>query len=573
MTNTCHTDSLSNNLRVFFMSKYIFVSGGVISGIGKGISAASIAFILKSYGQKITMIKADPYLNVDAGTMNPLEHGETFVLEDGFETDMDIGTYERFVNESFSRPNSMTCGAVLDKVIKDERSLAYEGKWVSMDFHVPDEIVTWIKGVAKESKADITIIEIGGTVGEIGNSLFLEANKMMKVQSPDDVLHIHVSYLPVPGTLGEMKSKPVQISTQMVNSHGLLIDFIIARSRTAIDDIRREKLSRYCFVPLDNIIPAPDTSCIYDIPVNFEKFDIGRNILKKFKIKPKETDLLTNWEKKMYRINHLKKEINIGIVGKYFKSGKFSLKDSYVSVLEAINHACWEKNIKANIHWIVADNLKENPKLQKELKSMDGIIVPQGWGSRGAEGKILAIEIARKNKIPYLGLCYGMQMATLEFARNVAHVSNANSEEVEPNGKQLVIHLMEDQKKILKDGKFGGTIRLGAWPCMIKEKTLLEKLYEKYKSDLFDSLPVVMERHRHRYEFNNDYREKLESKGLIVSGTSPDGTLVEAIELDTKLHPFFLATQYHPELKTRFLAPHPIFLGFTDACIDKSKTM
>lgn len=549
------------------MSKYIFVSGGVISGIGKGISAASIAFLLKSYGQKVTMIKADPYLNVDAGTMNPLEHGETFVLEDGFETDMDIGTYERFVNESFSRPNSMTCGAVLEKVIQDERSLAYDGKWVSMDFHVPDEIVTWIKGVAKESKADITIIEIGGTVGEIGNGLFLEANKMMKAQAPDDVLHIHVSYLPVPGTLGEMKSKPVQISTQLLNGHGILPDFLIARSKTPIDDIRREKLSRYCLVAQEFIIPAHDTSCIYDIPVTFEKFNIGKNILKKLGIKPKNTQLLSNWESKMKRIKNLKKEVNIGIVGKYYKSGKYDLKDSYVSVIEAINHACWEKNIKAKIHWIVADNLKNEPKLQKKLKSMDGILVPQGWGSRGAEGKILAIEIARKSKIPYLGLCYGMQMATIEYARNVLRITDANSQEVDPNTGNPVIHLMEEQKKNLEDGKFGGTIRLGAWPCKIREGSLLESLYTKYGNELFDSLPIVQERHRHRYEFNNEYRQRFEEKGFVISGTSPDGTLVEAVELNRKSHPFFLATQYHPELKSRFLAPHPIFLGFVDACI------
>lgn len=552
------------------MSKYIFVSGGVISGIGKGISAASIAFILKSYGYKITMIKADPYLNVDAGTMNPLEHGETFVLEDGFETDMDIGSYERFVNESFARPNSMTCGAILDKVIKDERSLAYEGKWVSLDYHVPDEIIAWIKRVAKESKADITIVEIGGTVGEIGNGLFLEANKVMKIQNPNDVVHVHVSYLPVPGTLGEMKSKPVQISVQELNRHGLHPDFIIARSRDGLDDVRREKLSRYCFVPVENIISAEDVDCIYDVPVNFERDNIGRNILKKFSLRVRKTTLMDVWKKKIEKMRHLKKEINIGIVGKYFKSGKFDLKDSYVSVLEAVNHASWELGVKANIHWIVADEFENDKELQKEILKMDGVIVPQGWGSRGAQGKILAIKSVRENKIPYLGLCYGMQMAVIEYSRDVLGLSDASSEEVNPKSKDLVIHLMEDQKKVLKEGKFGGTIRLGAWPCKVEEGTLLESLYKKYGNGLFSTLPTVMERHRHRYEFNNEYREMLEGAGLIISGKSPDGLLVEAIELSKKDHPFFVATQYHPELKTRFLEPHPIFLGFIEACMKRN---
>lgn len=553
------------------MSKYIFVSGGVISGIGKGISAASIAFILKSYGYKITMIKADPYLNVDAGTMNPLEHGETFVLEDGFETDMDIGSYERFVNESFSRPNSMTCGAILEKVIKDERSLAYDGKWVSLDYHVPDEIITWLKNVSKNSKTDITIVEIGGTVGEIGNGLFLEANKIMKIQNPDDVLHVHVSYLPVPGTLGEMKSKPVQISTQLLNAHGLHPDFLIARSKSGLDDVRREKLSRYCFVPIENVISAHDVDCIYDVPEGFETFNIGKNILKRFGLRPKKTDLMEIWMKKTQKMRRLKKEVNIGIVGKYFKSGKFDLKDSYVSVLEAINHASWDLGVKAVIHWISADDFSKDNGLQKELLEMDGIVVPQGWGSRGAEGKIKAIQIARESKIPYLGLCYGMQMAVIEYARNVLGIKDANSQEVNPKSKDLVIHLMENQKKLLKDGKFGGTIRLGAWPCKIEEGSLLESLYIKYSNTLFHNLPTVMERHRHRYEFNNEYQERLERAGLIFSGKSPDGNLIEAIELSKKNHPFFLATQYHPELKTRFIEPHPIFMGFIKAAIKKSR--
>jgi CTP synthase len=550
------------------MSKYIFVSGGVISGIGKGITSASIAFLLKSQGLKITMIKADPYLNVDAGTMNPLEHGETFVLEDGFETDMDIGTYERFVNESFSRPNSMTCGAVLDQVIKDERSLAYDGKWVSLDYHVPDEIIHWIEKVAKKSKADVTVIEIGGTVGEIGNSIFLEANKIMKARYGEDVLHVHLSYLPLPPTLGEMKSKPVQISTQLLNKHGILPDFLIARSEQGIDDVRAEKLSTYCLVPKENIVSAPDVNNIYQVPVNYSKFDIGQKIIKKLNLKTKPTDMFQKWSVKMKNIREIEKELKIGVVGKYFKSGKFDLKDSYVSVLEALNHACWEQGYKANVKWFVADDLDEK-KLKEELKEMDGVIVPQGWGSRGAEGKIRAIQVIREEKIPYLGLCYGMQMAVIEYARNVLGFKGANSEEVELKTKDPVIHLMEDQKSNIENGTYGGTIRLGAWPCKVKEGSRLEEQYKNYGNELFDSLPVVQERHRHRYEFNNEYRDRFEKAGLVLSGKSPDDMLVEAIELPKKVHPFFIGTQYHPELKTRFLAPHPLFMGFVKACSEE----
>ncbi len=548
------------------MTKYIFVSGGVISGIGKGISAASIAFLLKSYGQKITMIKCDPYLNVDAGTMNPLEHGETFVLEDGFETDMDIGSYERFVNESFSRSNSMTCGAILNQVIKDERSLAYDGKWVSLDYHVPLEIIRWLEDVGKKSKADIVIVEIGGTVGEIGNGLFLEANKQMKAKYGRDILHVHVSYLPIPSTLGEMKTKPVQISVQLLNSHGIIPDFIIARAEKDLDEPRRDKLSRYCLVKKEHVISAPDVKNIYDTPVNFERDNIAENILKEFGIKPKKTDLFEKWEKKVNTINNLKEEVNIGIVGKYYQSGAFDLKDSYVSVLEAVRHACWEKKVKPNIHWFVADGFENDRKKQEELLKMDGVIVPQGWGSRGSEGKIKAVELVRKNKIPYLGLCYGMQMAVIELARDILHLKDANSEEVNPKSKHLVIHMMEDQKEKIKNKEYGGTIRLGAWPCKLKKGSLLEEMYTKYSNELYKDLPIVQERHRHRYEFNNEYRDMFEKNGLILSGISPDGKLIEAVELSKSVHPYFIGTQYHPELKSRFLIPHPLFLGFVEAC-------
>lgn len=549
------------------MSKYIFISGGVISGIGKGIAAASIGLILKSYGKKITMIKADPYLNADAGTMNPLEHGETFVLEDGFETDMDMGTYERFVNESFGRRNSMTGGAVLTEVLKGERALEYNGKWISLDYHVPIAMIGWMDEVSKKTKSDITIVEIGGTVGEMGNALFLEANRMMKLERPQDVMHIHVAYFPIPGNLGEMKSKPAQMSIQELDKHCVHPDIVLARAEVPVDDVRLEKLEKYSFIKHGNVIPAPDENCIYDIPINFDKFDIGQKILKTLNLRGERNDLLKEWEKKTKKIKKLNKEIHIGIVGKYFKSGDFDLKDSYVSVLEAIEHASWELGTDAKIHWFVADELKPNSEASNDLMKMDGIIIPQGWGSRGSEGKISAIKIARENKIPYLGLCYGMQMAVVEFARDILGLKDANSEEINPKSKNPVIHLMEDQKKNVEEKNFGGTIRLGGYPCKVKEGTLLNSLYKKFANELYDKLPVVIERHRHRYEFNNEYRKQLEEAGLILSGSSPDGMLIEAIELPKSVHPFFVGTQYHPELKSRFLAPHPLFLGFIDACL------
>lgn len=554
------------------MSKYIFISGGVISGIGKGISASSIAVLLKSYGYKITMIKADPYLNIDAGTMNPLEHGETFVLENGFETDMDIGSYERYTGEIFSRDNSMTLGAVIDEVLRFERKLAYDGKWVSMDYHVPQAIIKWLKRVEDNSKADIVIVEIGGTVGEVANQIFLEANRVLKTLNPQDVVHIHVSYLPVPGKLGEMKSKPVQVSVKLLNMAGISPEFIIARSEGLIDDIRREKLSLYCTVKKENVIAASDVDNIYDVPVNYSKQEFGEKIMKSLSLTPKVAiknktggELIESWKKKINTIKNIKKTVKIAMIGKYIVSGNYSLKDSYVSVIEAINHASWELGYKTEILWLQSESIEKNNNLLKKIKEVDGVIVPQGWGSRGVEGKISAIEYVRENKIPYLGLCFGMQMAVIEYARNVLGIKDANSEEVKAKGKNNVIHMMEYQRKLVESREFGGTIRLGAYPCEVLKGSLLHSLYSKYKNEIFPSLPIVQERHRHRYEFNNAYREKFINSGMVLSGLSPDKELVEAIELPVNKHPFFLGTQYHPELKTHFTSPHPIFMGFIKA--------
>ncbi len=552
------------------MSKYVFVSGGVISGIGKGIAAASIGFLLKSYGLKVCMVKADPYLNVDAGTMNPLEHGETFVLEDGFETDMDMGSYERFTGEIFERLNSMTGGAVFQSVITKERELGYDGKWVSVDYHVPREIMRWIQEIAEKREADVTIIEIGGTVGEAGNGLFLEANRMMDIHDPCGVIHVHVSYLPLPQNLGEMKSKPAQMSVKMLNNSGINPDFIIARSEKGIDDIRKDKLSQHCVVKPENVISAPDVDSIYEVPINFEKDKIGEKIVKSFGLKVKQNDMFSRWKERYEASVNAKKKIKIGIIGKYYKSGDFDLKDSYVSVIEAIKHASWAQDAEVELEWCVSGDLEENSEAIEKLSSMDGIIVPQGWGKRGGEGKIKAVEFARKNKIPYLGLCFGMQMAVIEFARNVVGLEDVSSEEVNKKAQNKVIHMMESQREYIKDQKYGGTIRLGGFPCQLKKGSVLQHQYKEFKNNLFKRADTVYERHRHRYEFNNYYREALENAGLRISGTSLDGNLVEAIELPKEEHPFFVGTQYHPELKSHFLNPHPLFMGFVKKCLDLS---
>lgn len=551
------------------MKKYIFVSGGVISGVGKGIASASIGFILKSYGLNITMIKADPYVNVDAGTMNPLEHGETFVLEDGLETDMDLGHYERFTGELFDKYNYMTTGSIYQEVIRKERALEYKGKCVEVMVHPPKEIINRIKSAGNKHRSDVIIVEIGGTAGEYQNVLFLEANRIMKLANPEDVIHIHVSYLPVPSSLGEMKTKPTQMSVKTLNSSGIVPDFILARGPHSLDAARKNKIKHFCNIEKKNIISAPDVKNVYEIPINFEKENLGKRILEVLNIKRKRGKLFEEWKRKYQSITRIKKNVKIIIVGKYYKSGDFNLKDSYVSVEEAIKHACWHLKVNPLIDWIVADDLDKDKKTQKLLEKSDAIIVPQGWGSRGVEGKLAAVKIAREKKIPYLGLCFGMQMAAIEFARNVMKLRNANSEEANPNAKHKIIHLMENQKKLMEKKHYGGTIRLGAWPCKIKKGSLMAKYYGKYKNDHFPKATTVKERHRHRYEFNSSYTKRLEKKGMIISGTGFDGKLVETIELSQDRHPFFVGTQYHPELKSQFLNPHPLFLGLIEVALKK----
>ncbi len=532
-----------------------------MSGVGKGVTTASIGAILQSKGFNVSAIKIDPYINVDAGTMNPIEHGEVFVTDDGDETDQDIGNYERFLNKNIYRENYMTTGRVYQRVIEKERNLEYGGKCVEVVPHIPMEIRERIQKAVDKTKAEIMIIEIGGTVGEYQNLLFLEAARMMKLYNPRDVLFVMVSYLPIPSKIGEMKTKPTQYAIRTLNSAGIQPDFIVARSRVNIDEPRRKKIAINCNIAKEDVVGAPDIESIYEVPLNFEKDNIGNRILEKFDLKSRQKDL-KEWRAMTARVKRAKKKIDIGIVGKYFTTGDFNLADSYISVIEAVKHGAMTANCRVNLHWINTSEIEKNGV--KSLRKFDGIIVPQGWGSRGSEGKIKTIRYCRENNKPYFGLCYGMQMAAIEFARNVLGFKDANSEEVDPKTKHPIIHTMPGQKELIAKKQYGGTIRLGGWPCKIISGTHLAKAYKK-----FTDKKIVRERHRHRYEFNNDYREQFEKAGLTIAGTSPDGRIVEAIEI-TK-HPFFIGTQFHPEYISRPLDPHPLFVEFARVCLRKKQ--
>ncbi len=532
------------------MTKYIFVAGGVMSGIGKGVAVASIGRILQGKGFKVTAVKIDPYINIDAGTMNPTEHGEIFVTDDGDECDQDIGNYERFLDDNLTRANYITTGRVYQTVINRERNLEYDGRCVEVVPDIPNEVISRIKKAAKKNKADFILIEIGGTVGEYQNMLFLEAARMMKLRQPKDILFILVSYLPIPSMIGEMKTKPTQTAVKTLNTAGIQPDIILARSRVPLDDPRKRKISIFCSVAKEDVISAPDIRAIYEIPINFEKENLGNKILKKFNLRPRKNNL-KDWKKLVRTIHNLKKPAKIGLVGKYFETGSFTLMDSYISVIEAIKHASWFFKRKPEIYWLSAEKYEKNSRKLQELKKYDGIIVPGGFGKRGVEGKIKAIGFCRKNKIPYLGLCLGMQLAVVEWARNVCGLKGAASTEFSPRCRNPVIDVLPEQKILLKDKKYGGTMRLGAYKCKIKPGTIAARSYKTLN---------VSERHRHRYELNNDFRKKLEDKGMIMSGINPERDLVEIIELSN--HPFFVASQFHPEFKSRPLRPHPLFREF-----------
>lgn len=526
-----------------------------MSGVGKGIVSSSTALILKQRGYEVNLVKIDPYLNVDAGTMNPTEHGEVFVLNSGLETDQDMGNYERFLNRDLGSQDYMTSGMVYQSVIERERALGYGGKCVEAVPHVRDEIMERIMSAAAHNGSRISVIEIGGTIGDFQNALFIDAARVLKVKHPDDVAFVMVSYLPVPSTIGEMKTRPTQHAIRELNSYGVQADFIVARSNSALDEKRKEKLAISCNVRVDHIISAPDVESIYDVPLNFEKDNLGDLLLDTFKLPKDQPADFTTWGDFVARLKRGGPEVRIGIVGKYFDTGDYVLSDAYLSVIEALKFSGAEIGVKPKIEWLNAKDF-QNGEGVETLGGYDGIIVPGGFGETGIEGKLHAIRYARENKIPYFGLCYGMQLMVVEYARNVLGLEGAHTVEINPDAVHPVVAMMDAQKEVLEKGAYGGTMRLGSYTEKILPGTIAYEAYGKEE---------VTERHRHRYEINPAYVEQLKDAGLVFSGTSPDEVLMEVAELPEDVHPFFLGTQAHPELIARPLAPHPLFSAFLRA--------
>ena len=527
-------------------TKYIFITGGVVSGLGKGITAASLGRLLKNRGYKVTIQKFDPYINVDPGTMNPFEHGEVFVTDDGAETDLDLGHYERFINENLTKSSSVTMGQIYSNVIEKERRGDYLGKTVQVIPHITNEIKEKIYGF-ENTDTDIVITEIGGTVGDIEGLSIIEAIRQVSLEkNPEDVVYIHVTLLPYIFGSNEIKSKPTQHSVKELQSLGIKPDILVCRTETDIPENIREKLSLFCNVRKTSVIQNKTADCLYAVPLMLEKEGLAREVCNHLKLDKYVPDN-TKWQEMIDKIRNIDENhaVNIAIVGKYVK-----LEDAYISVIESLHHAGFANNVKVNVKLIDSEKItKENVK--EKLKGIQGIVVPGGFGNRGIEGKIETIKYARENKIPFLGICLGMQMAVVEFARNVLGIKDANSAEFDEETQNPVIHIMEEQRGV---NKKGGTMRLGAYPCNIKQGSLASKIYGKEE---------ISERHRHRFEYNNKYKEKLEKAGLKVSGTSPDGLLVEIVEIPD--HPYFIASQFHPELKSRPNKPAPLFVGLVEA--------
>ena len=544
--------------------KYIFIVGGVMSGVGKGIAASSIGLILKSKGLRVNPIKVDPYLNVDAGTMNPTEHGEVFVLDSGLETDQDMGNYERFMDLNLSNDDYMTSGTIYYHIIQKERNLGYKGKCVDPLPYITEEIINRWERSAATHKSDISLIEIGGTIGDYQNVMFIEAARILKVKHPDDVMFIMVSYLPVPGSLGEMKTRPTQNAVRQLNSYGVQPDMIIARSKVALDEKRKEKIAFACSIRSSHVISAPDIQSVYDVPENFEKDDIGNIILETLHLKKRPSALEKfGWTNFVQHSKRAKKEVKIAVVGKYFDTGDFVLSDAYLSVIEAIKYSSYHLGAKPVLTWLNAKDFESDKLKVSVLSNFHGIIVPGGFGESGIEGKLKVIKYAREKKIPYFGLCYGMQLLVIEYARNVLGLSDANTAEINPQAKAVVIDIMEEQKKLLAEGKYGASMRLGAYKAILKPKTVARASYGQTE---------ITERHRHRYEVNPKFVDELTDGGLIFSGTSPDGRLMEIAELPQKQHPFFLGTQFHPEFLARPTRPHPLFTAFIKSALAIAKS-
>ena len=563
-------------------TKYIFVSGGVISGIGKGTTAASIALLLQSAGYKVTPLKFENYLNLDAGTINPIEHGDPFLCEDGTEGDMDIGTYEKYLNADMGKENFITMGRIYQTVIDRERRFEYDGEDVEAIPHITDEITSRIHTVAKKNNADIVLIELGGTVGEYQNVFYYEASRIMTLRNPGDVLHIHVTYVPTPFHLGEPKTKPAQLSVRTLNSMGIQPDFVIARSSKTLDQRRKDRFALFCNMRPEDIISNPDLPSVYEIPFLLHQQGLEGKIMKKLGL-PAKAPNLAGWENLIKSIKAKKeKQIEIAIIGKYFGTGDYQLRDSYAALFDAIDHASWASNVEVKTTWVdaekvestvakaLADKKDVNDELKKFFGNPSGIIVPIGWGERGAEGMIAAASYARKNKIPYLGLCYGMQLAVIAFARDVLGFKDANTVENDKKTKHPVIHLIPSQKELMERRAYGGTMRLGGWEAKVKKGTRAYELYDKYNDFIDKSKDITSERHRHRYEFNDEYTHDFEKAGLIISARSVCENLVEIIELPKSEHPFYFGTQGHPEYKSRPLNPHPVFMGFIEACKKQS---
>ncbi len=542
------------------VTKYIFVSGGVLSGLGKGVVAAAIAALIKNRGYSVRILKCENYLNIDSGTINPIEHGDPFLCEDGLEADMDLGAYERFLNQDMGKANFTTMGQIYKTVIDRERNFGYDGEDVEAIPHISNEISSRVEAAGKG--ADFVIIELGGTAGEYQNMLYYEACRIMKTKLKKRVLNVHVSYIPVPSHIGEPKTMPTQMSVRTLMSMGIQPEFLVLRSKATLDKRRRYLLGLKTSVEGENVIMAPDVDIIYKTPIIFYEQEFDKKILEYFDLPAKKAGV-KKWQELIDRIYAPKKKVaRIAIIGKYFSKSKgdYQLLDAYAALIEALKHACWNQSIQLELNCINSELLEEEGT--DLLKGCTGIVVPIGWGSRGVEGKIKAITYARTKKIPYLGLCYGMQLAAIEFARNVCGLIDANTTEIDPNTANPIIHdiPLEERYQVIKGD--GVSMRLGAYDCVIKKGTLAEKIYDKHKAWSNKGKHLISERHRHRFEFNNDYRKILSEKGFVISGTSPDNFFVEVIELSRNLHPFFIATQAHPEYKSRPLQPHPLFLEF-----------
>lgn len=532
-------------------TKYIFITGGVVSSIGKGIVASSLGRLLKSHGFQVTLLKLDPYINLDPGTMSPYQHGEVFVTEDGAETDLDLGHYERFTDISLSRKSNLTTGAIYLSVIEKERKGDYLSGTVQVVPHITNAIKSHIRSVATPD-TNVVITEIGGTVGDIESLPFIESiRQFRKDVGKDNILYVHVTWIPYIKCVGELKTKPSQHSVMELRRHGIQPDILVCRTERQLQPEIREKLSLFCDIDLEAVIQCKDVKHIYEVPFVLQKQGMTQQVLKRLNLTP-PTDL--NWEGWDQWVNHLKKpkhHLKIALVGKYVK-----LPDAYLSVTEALKHAAAVRDAEVEISWIYSDEDIENHGAEQYLKTLDGLVIPGGFGERGVEGKIEAIRYAREQTMPFLGLCLGLQCAVIEFARNVCDLPTAHSAEFAPEADDVVIHLMETQRDL---ERLGGTMRLGSYPCKIKPGT---RLHDAYQSEL------VHERHRHRYEVNNAYRDALEAKGMVISGTSPDNLLVETVELPE--HPFFVATQFHPEFKSRPNRPSPCFQAFIDACLESA---